>query len=154
MKDKVPPELRNQLGLAIAQLTYRAYRTGLESGEWRELEAQGAMPQRLLWASTGTKDPDVSETLYVEALAAPGTINTLPEKTLKAWQDSGHLRSVLDPERGEPEDTLAGFRKAGINDVALAAQLQREGAEAFTKSWNDLLACIREKRTLTGSYRN
>ncbi|MDQ2665147.1 MAG: transaldolase [Gemmatimonadota bacterium] len=146
VKDKVPPALRNRLGIAIAKRTYREYRAVLASPRWRALEAAGAQPQRLLWASTSTKDPNAPDTLYVEALAAPDTINTMPGKTLAAFADHGHLSGVMPVNGGDAEDVLAEFTRAGVNDATLAAQLQREGADSFDESWKDLLACLATKR--------
>jgi transaldolase len=146
VKDGVPPTLLNRLGIAIAKRTYRAYRDVLASPRWRALEAAGAHPQRLLWASTGTKDPAASDTLYLQALAAPDTINTVPEKTLAAFADHGQLSGVLARDGGDAEAVLAEFTRAGVNDTALAAQLQREGAASFVASWQDLLGVLAEKR--------
>jgi transaldolase len=143
--DKVPPELRNRLGLAIGGRTYRAYRELLASPRWRKLLAAGARPQRLLWASTGTKDPKASDTLYVEALAAPDTIDTVPEKTLRAFADHGKLNGVMAEDGGDAETVLASFAKAGVDTDALAAELQRDGAQAFVKSWKELMARIADK---------
>lgn len=143
--DKAPAELRNRLGIAVAQRTYRAYRTLLASDRWRRLEAAGARPQRLLWASTGTKDPAAPDTLYVTALAAPDTINTMPEKTIRAFADHGHLEGSLAENGGDFDDVLARFAKAGIDTGALALQLQRDGAQAFVKSWTDLMQRIADK---------
>jgi transaldolase len=150
VKDTVPPALRNRLGIAIAKRTYRAYRTVLASPRWRRLEAAGAQPQRLLWASTSTKDPTAPDTLYVEALAAADTINTIPAKTIAAFADHGRLSGVLAVDGGDAEDVLAEFTRAGVNDAMLAAQLQREGADSFDASWKDLLAGLATRRaTLT-----
>ncbi len=135
----VPPELRNRLGIAIAGRTYRAYRELLGSARWRKLAAAGARPQRLLWASTGTKDPDAPQTLYVEALAAPDTIDTIPEKTLHAFAEHGVLHGAMAEDGGDAEAVLARFGQAGIDVDALAARLQREGAQAFVKSWHALM---------------
>ncbi len=143
--EKVPVQLRNRLGIAIAARTYRAYRELLASPRWRTLADAGAQPQRLLWGSTGTKDPQASATLYIEALAAPGTINTMPEKTLHAFAESGELRGVMAEDGGDADAALASFAEAGVNVDALAAQLQHEGAQAFVKSWNALLRRIAEK---------
>ncbi len=143
--DKVPPLLRNRLGIAIAQRIYKTYRTRLGSSAWRKLAEAGALPQRLLWASTGTKDPQLSDTYYVEALAAPDTINTLPEKTLLAFAAHGKLPGVMPEYGGEAETLLAEFAQAGVDIAALATRLQLEGAESFTKSWDDLLAVIATK---------
>ncbi len=143
--DKVQGELRNHLGIAIAMRAYKAYRDLLASPRWQKLAAAGARPQRLLWASTGTKDPAASDTLYVEALAAPDTINTMPEKTLFAFAEHGKVKDVLPVDEGYAEAVLAKFTREGINDEALAADLQREGAEAFAKSWRDLMEKIASK---------
>jgi transaldolase len=145
VSDKVPAPLRNRLGIAIARRTYRAYRELLASPRWRKLADAGAQPQRLLWGSTGTKDPQASATLYIEALAAPDTINTMPEKTLLTFAEHGQLRGVMPEDGGDAEAVLASFGKAGIDVDALAAQLQQEGAQAFVKSWNALLKRIAEK---------
>ena len=143
--DKVPPELRNRLGIAIGGRTYRAYRELLASSRWEKLAAAGARPQRLLWASTGTKDPKASDTLYVEALAAPDTIDTMPEKTLRAFAEHGELKSVMAEDGGDAEAVLAKFATAGIDTDALALQLQRDGAQAFAKSWEELMTRIADK---------
>ena len=145
VKDKVPPELRNRLGIAIAQRTYRAYRELLTSPRWRALEAAGARVQRLLWASTGTKDPDAPDTLYIEALAAPDTINTIPDKTLLAFADHGQVKGLLPVDGGDAERVIDEFRRVGVDDAALADQLQVEGAQTFDKAWHDLLDCIAVK---------
>ncbi|HEY8061729.1 MAG TPA: transaldolase [Gemmatimonadales bacterium] len=144
--ETVPPALRNRLGIAIAKRTYREYRRMLASPRWRALAAAGARPQRLLWASTGTKDPAAPDTLYIEALAAPDTINTIPDKTLVAFADHGQLNGVLPTDGGDAEAVLAEFARHGVDDTALAAQLQREGAASFDKSWKDLLDRIGKKR--------
>jgi transaldolase len=143
--DKVPAELKNRLGIAIGQRTYKAYCELRESARWKKIVTAGAHPQRLLWASTGTKDPGASDTLYVEALAAPDTINTLPDKTLLAFAGHGKLQGVMPKDGGDCEKVIAQFNAAGIDDAALAGRLQREGAEAFVKSWNDLLERIARK---------
>ncbi len=145
VKDRVPAALSNRLGIAVARRAYRAYRELLDSPAWRKLAAAGAMQQRLLWASTGTKDPRAADTLYVEALAAPQTINTMPEKTLQAFADHGVVSTSMAPDGGDAEPILSHFAQAGIDAAALASQLQREGAESFSKSWNDLLAVIASK---------
>jgi transaldolase len=142
---KVPDALRNQLGIAIAKRTYKAARTLLGSPRWQRVYNAGARPQRLLWASTGTKDPSASDILYVKALAAPFTVNTMPEGTLKALADHKELGSILPADGGDCEEVLTQFAKAGIDVDALAAQLQDEGAKSFVKSWNDLMACIESK---------
>lgn len=152
VKADVSPPLRNRLGIAIAMRTYKAYRDLLSSARWLKLAEAGARPQRLLWASTGTKDAAASDTLYVEALAAPDTINTIPEKTLAAFADHGKVGAALPADGGDAEAVLETFKREGIDDEALAARLQREGAESFAASWQALLARITEKRTsLTGS---
>ena len=143
--DKVPAELRNRLGIAIAGRTYRAYRELRASPRWRKLAAAGARPQRLLWASTGTKDPEAPDTLYVEALAAPDTIDTIPENTLRAFGEHGQIGGVMAEDGGDAEAVLARFAKSGIDIDALALQLQRDGARAFVKSWNELLQRIAAK---------
>ena len=145
VKDKVPGEFRNRLGIAIAKRAYKAYRELLAAPRWRRLSAAGARPQRLLWASTGTKDPDASDTLYIEALAAPDTINTIPDKTLHAFADHGELNGAMPVDGGDAEQVLAEFARIGVDDTVLAAQLQRDGAESFDKSWQDLMACIASK---------
>jgi len=145
VKDMLPQRLRNRLGIAIAGRAYKAYRELLASSAWRKLAAAGARPQRLLWASTGSKDPDAPDTLYVEALAAPDTINTIPEKTLHAFAEHGELKGVLPVDGGDAEEMLAEVARNGVESAALAARLQREGAESFDKSWQDLMACIASK---------
>lgn len=145
VKDRAPPELRNRLGIAVARRTYQAYRDLLASPRWKKLEAAGAMPQRMLWASTGTKDADASDVLYVEALAAPDTIDTLPEKTLKAFADHGKAGDVMAVDGGDAEDVIAAFAKIGIDADTVAEQLQRKGADAFAKSWSDLMERIATK---------
>ena len=142
---KTPESLRGQLGIAIAQRTYRAYRALLDSPRWQRAFNAGARPQRLLWASTGTKDPKASDVLYIKALAAPFTVNTMPEGTLKALADHGELGSILPADGGDCEEVLAQFAKAGFDVDALAAQLQKEGAESFVNSWNELMEVIISK---------
>ncbi len=142
---KVPQMLQDRLGIAIAQRTYKAYRDVLASDRWLRLVNFGARSQRLLWASTGTKDPKASDVLYVKSLAAPHSVNTMPEKTLLALAEHGEIGATLAPDGGDAERALADFAKAGIDIDALAEQLQREGAEAFVKSWDDLLTCIADK---------
>jgi transaldolase len=143
--EKVPAALRNHLGLAVAKRTYKAARALLTSPRWQRIYNAGARPQRLLWASTGTKDPSASDILYVKGLAAPFTVNTMPEKTLKALATHNELGSILPADGGDCEDVLTEFAKAGIDVGALAAQLQEEGAKSFVKSWNELLAVIASK---------
>ncbi|MGA8272183.1 MAG: transaldolase [Candidatus Sulfotelmatobacter sp.] len=142
---KVPEILQDQLGIAIAKRIYRAASTLLSSPRWQRVYNLGGRPQRLLWASTGTKDPKASDILYIKALAAPFTVNTMPEATLKALATHSELGGLLPVDGGNCEEVLAQFGKAGIDIDALAAQLQTEGAESFVKSWNDLLAVISSK---------
>jgi transaldolase len=142
---KVPGELSNRLGIAVAQRTYKAYLELLASRRFQRAANAGARAQRLLWASTGTKDPKASDTFYVKALAAPFTINTMPESTLKAFGDHGEVGEILAADGGDCERVLLSFAKAGIDVDALATQLQNEGAASFGKSWNDLMACIESK---------
>lgn len=152
VKNTVPNELRNKLGIAISGRTYRAYRELLASPRWRKLAAEGARPQRLLWASTGTKDPDAPATLYVEALAAPDTVNTMPEKTLQAFAEHGVVKGGMPADGSDAEAMLARFAQAGIDIDALAIQLQNEGAQSFVKSWRQLLQRIADKSAaLAGS---
>jgi transaldolase len=145
---KVPDPLNNQLGVAIAKRTYKACRTLLSSPRWQRAYNAGAHPQRLLWASTGTKDPKVSDILYIKALAAPLTVNTMPEGTLKALADHGELGAMLPADGGDCEEVLAQFATAGIDVDALSAQLQDEGAKSFVKSWNELMGVITSKSAL------
>lgn len=148
VKDTVPKALRNRLGIAIAKRTYKVYRDLLASPRWRKLAAAGARPQRLLWASTGTKDPNASDTLYIEALAAPDTINTIPEKTLHAFADHGQMKGTLPVDGGDAEMVLAEFTQIGVDHAALADQLQHEGTLSFDKSWQDLMNCIATKSAM------
>jgi transaldolase len=143
--DKVPAALRNELGIAMAQRTYKAARSLLTSPGWQRIYNSGARPQRLLWASTGTKDPTASDILYVKGLAAPFTVNTMPEGTLKALAEHNELGSILPADGGDCEAVLARFAGAGIDLDALAARLQEDGAKSFVNSWNDLLAVIASK---------
>jgi transaldolase len=142
---KAPEALRNRLGIAVAMRTYSAYRNLLDSPRWQRVYNAGARPQRLLWASTGTKDPKASDILYVKALAAPFTVNTMPEATLKALAEHSDLGTILAADGGDCEEVLAQFAKAGIDIDALATQLQDEGAKAFVKSWNELMEVIQTK---------
>ncbi len=154
VKDKVPAELRNRLGLAVAARVYRAYLEMFASPRWRALARAGARPQRLLWASTGTKDPQAPETLYVEALAAPDTINTLPEKTLRAVAKHGEFSGSTSLDDADAEATLARFARAGVDIQALAGRLQREGARSFVASWQELLKRVADKsKALVGAGR-
>jgi transaldolase len=143
----VPANLRNRLGIAISKRTYRAYRELLASRRWLRLAAAGAQPQRLLWASTGVKDPAASPNLYVEALAAPATVNTMPEKTLLAFAAGGALSGTLAADGGDAEPVLQEFARAGIDINRLAIKLQQDGAQAFVKSWDELLERIAAKST-------
>jgi transaldolase len=147
---KVPAAMQNQLGIAVGKQTFKAYRAFLASERWQRAMNSGARPQRLLFASTGTKDPKASDIHYIKALAAPFTVNTMPENTLKAFGDHGETSGVLLADGGDAETVLAQFTKAGIDIPALAAQLQDEGAKAFVKSWDELMAVIETKsRALT-----
>lgn len=143
---EAPAELRNRLGIAIGEQTYRAYRELLDSDRWLRLANEGARPQRLLWASTGTKDPEAAETLYVEALAAPMTVDTMPEKTLLALTASAGVGGTLAADGGDSEQVLAAFTTAGIDPVALATRLQDEGKAAFVASWKALLGTVAAER--------
>jgi transaldolase len=142
---KVPPALVNRLGLAIGQRTYKAYRDFNASPRWQRALNAGARPQRLLLASTGTKDPKAPDILYVRALAAPLTVNTIPEATLKAFADHGEVGPLMAVDGGDSEAVIAEFVRAGVDVDALAARLQTEGAAAFVKSWNELLEVIASK---------
>src|SRR5579863_7376182 len=142
---KVPAELSNKLGIAIAERTYKACRTLLASPRWQRIYNAGARPQRLLWASTGTKDPQASDILYVKALAAPFTVNTIPEGTLKALAKYDDVGATLPVDGGDCEDVLTQFAKAGIDIYALAAQLQDDAAQSFVKSWSELMTVISSK---------
>jgi transaldolase len=143
--DEIPDELRNKLGIAVAADGYRAYRELLDSDRWQRLANEGARPQRFLFASTGTKDPNASDVLYVEALAAPDSINTMPDATLNAFADHGEAGEPIPADGGEAAKSLPQFSDAGIDLVALATRLQREGAAAFDKSWHDMLDTIESK---------
>jgi transaldolase len=143
--DKVPQDLTNRLGIAIMQRTYRAHCELIGSKRWRDLEAKGARKQRMLWASTGTKDPKAPPSLYVEALAAPDTIDTMPEKTLLAFAEKGRIQGVMAKDGGDAEAVLGRFAKTGIDVGALAEQLQVDGAAAFVKSWTELMQRIKDK---------
>jgi len=142
---KVSPALNNQLGIVMANRNYKAYRELLGSPRWQRAFNVGTRPQRLLWASTGTKDPKASDVLYIKALAAPFTVNTMPQATLLALADHGELGSMMSPDGGDCETVLAQFSEAGVKVDALAAQLQVDGAKAFVKSWEELLAVIASK---------
>jgi len=142
---QLPDDMRNTLGIAVGRQTYRAYRELLASPRWQKLAAAGAQPQRLLWASTGTKDPDASDTLYIGAFAAPDTINTMPEKTLLAFADHGELDGVMAVDGGDADAVLARVAAAGVDVDALALKLQQDGAAAFVKSWHQLLQRLVDK---------
>ncbi|MEO8308810.1 MAG: transaldolase [Pseudomonadota bacterium] len=146
----LPAALHNQLGIAVGQQAYRAYCQLLASSRWQKLAAAGANPQRLLWASTGTKDPNASDTLYVSAFAAPLTINTLPEKTLLAFADHGNVTGAMAADGGDADMCIARIAEAGVDVAVLAQRLQKEGAEAFVKSWRELLKRIAEKTPAAG----
>jgi transaldolase len=145
VKQEVASPFHNRLGIAIAMRTYKAHCDLLASPRWQRLAAAGARPQRMLWASTGTKDPAAPDTLYVQALAAPGTVNTLPEKTLLAFADHGHIERALPTDGGYAEAVIEEFHREGVDDDALALRLQREGVDAFATSWHALLTRIRQK---------
>jgi len=142
---KVPPALNNQLGIAVSKRAYKTYLGLLSSPRWMRAYNAGARPQRLLWASTGTKDPKVSDVLYVKALAAPFTVNTMPEGTLKAVAEHGLVSATMPIDGGDSDEVLARFLAAGIDVQALSAQLQDEGAKSFVNSWNDLMGVITSK---------
>ena len=144
--EEVPDELKNRLGIAVGGRAYRAYRELLDSDRWMRLANEGARPQRFLWASTGTKDPDAADTMYVEAFASPFTVNTMPDKTLEAFADHGEVGGLLPADGGNSEQVLKEFEAAGIDVAALATRLQKEGKESFTSSWAELLKTIGEKR--------
>ncbi|MGO9606083.1 MAG: transaldolase [Candidatus Binataceae bacterium] len=143
--EKVPDKLRDRLGPAVGQQTYKAYRDVLESERWQRLEGLGARPQRLLFASTGTKDPKASDVLYIGALAAPNTIDTMPEETLLAFGEHGQIGAAAPRDGGDCEQVIADFVKAGVNVVKLGADLQTDGAKSFVASWDDLLKAIDAK---------
>jgi transaldolase len=140
-----PPHLRNQLGVAIGRQAYRAYRDVLDSDRWQRLANGGARPQRLLFASTGTKDRAAPDVLYVRALAAPNTVDTMPEKTLLAFADHGELRGAIPRSGGDAEEVLGAFTRAGFDLPLLAAELQEVGAASFVASWTSLLGALEEK---------
>ncbi len=145
INDKVPDALRNRLGIAIGKRAYKAYCDLLKTPRWLRAFNIGARAQRLLWASTGTKDPKLDEGYYIKAFASPFTVNTMPEPTLKAFAEHGEVGEALSPDGGDAEEVLAQFAKAGIDVDALAARLQKEGAESFSKSWNELMKVIAGK---------
>jgi transaldolase len=143
--DKVPNNLRDKLGIAISRQAYKSYRDLLETDRWQRLAAHGARPQRLLFASTGTKDPQASDVLYIGALAAPNTVNTMPEETLLAFDAHGRVERTLPRDGGDGDETVAAYGRAGIDVIALASQLQMQGAKSFDDSWQELLDAIRTK---------
>ena len=145
VKDTVPEALRNRLGIAVSQRTYKAYRSLLSSPRWQRMYNAGARPQRLLWASTGTKDPLISDVTYIRALAAPFTVNTIPEGTLKAVADHGDVPTIMRADGGTCEEVLKQFAEAGVDVHALAQRLQKDGADSFVKSWNELMGVIASK---------
>ena len=148
---KVPADLRNQLGIAIARRTWAAGRALQATPRWQRIQNAGARPQRLLWASTGTKDPAASDVLYVRALAAPYSVTTVPEGTLLAFADHGEVGPLLSADGGDAEEVIARHARAGVDVDALAAQLQEDGAKAFVKSWNELLEGIARKTATAGT---
>jgi len=149
---QVPDAPRNQLAIAMAKRTYKAYRSVLTSPRWQRIYNAGARPQRLLWASTGTKDPNASDVLYIKALAAPFTVNTIPEATLNALANHGELSGLLPANGGDCEAVLAQFTRAGVDLHALATRLQQDGAKSFVTSWHSLMSVIASKSaTLTAA---
>jgi transaldolase len=148
VKDQVPAALVNRLGIAIGRQSYAAYCELLTAPRWLQAFNAGARPQRLLLASTGTKDPAASDTLYIEALVAPFTVNTMPEATLKAVEDHGHIGAIVPPDGGDCEAVLDEFTQAGVDLAALAARLQADGAKSFVHSWNELMGVITAKRAV------
>jgi transaldolase len=143
--DKLPAALKNRVGIASGMRSYREYVSLFKSERWQKLAQQGARPQRLLWASTGTKDPALPDTLYLEALAAPDTVNTIPEKTLIAYADHGKIGKTMPADGGDCEAVIAQIEAAGINLAQVAATLQQEGEKSFNDSWNSLMGVIRDK---------
>src|SRR6201990_2741015 len=143
--NKVPAPLHNRLGIAIAKRAYKAYCEFVSSARSRRIYNEGGRPQRLLWASTGTKDPAASDVLYIKALAAPLTVNTMPEATVKAFADHGDVGEMLPADGGDSEEVISQFAKAGVDIDAVAATLQSDGAKSFDKSWNDLMGVISAK---------
>jgi transaldolase len=151
VKDQVPDSLRDRLALAVALQVYRAYRELMESDRWQRLENAGARLQRLLWASTSTKDPKAPDDLYVQALGAPFTVNTVPDATLRAFHDHGHTPRAMPADGGDSERTMAEFAAAGIDVDALAAKLQTDGARSFVDAWNDLMSHIEQQCAAVGA---
>jgi transaldolase len=154
VQDKVPDNLKDRLALAVGLQIYREYRELLDSERWQRLKNSGARMQRLLWASTSTKDPKAPDDLYLHSLGAPFTVNTVPEKTLRAFYDHGHSAKAMPADGGDSESTLAQFSAAGVDVDALAAKLQTDGAKSFVAAWNDLIAHIDQQsaalRAVTG----
>jgi len=151
VNDQVPDELRDRLAVAVGQSTYRAYRGFMDSEASQRLANSGAQTQRLLWASTSTKDPKAPDTLYVQCLGAPFTVNTMPEATLRAFYDHGDVGPPLSADGGEADATLAAFAKADVDVDAVAAKLQTDGAASFVDAWHDLMAHIeRQSKALKG----
>ena len=151
VKDKLPTDLQNRLGIAIGRRVYKAYRELLASARMQKLVAAGAHPQRLLWASTGTKDPAAPDTLYIEALAAPDTVDTMPDKTLLAFADHGRVGAPMPTDGGDAEAVIASIARHGVDVEAIATQLLQEGGASFAKSWDALLAGLREKTAQLGA---
>jgi transaldolase len=145
VKDELPEELRNRLGIAVAQQTYRAYRDLLNSDRWQRLANSGALPQRVLWASTGTKDPSASDYLYVKAMASPNTINTMPEKTLLAFADHGTLEGIVPAGGADADETIFRIEREGVDVAKLGLRLQEEGAASFVESWEHLMGVLDAK---------
>jgi transaldolase len=145
VQDQVPPHLRDRLAVAIGLQVYRAYRELMDSDRWQRLQNAGARTQRLLWASTSTKDPKAPDDLYLQCLGAPFTVTTVPEATLRAFHDHGHVGTPMPADGGDSDATLADFADAGVDPVVLAAKLQADGAKSFVDSWNDLIAHIDEQ---------
>jgi transaldolase len=151
VSDKVPVELRNRLGVAIGLRIYRAHCELLRTPRWRSLAAAGARKQRMLWASTGVKDPKAPADLYVTALAAPETIDTMPEKTLLAFAEHGSVKAAMPEDGGDAEEVLRRFAASGVDVDSLAAKLQVDGAQSFVNSWSELMQRIADKSTALGT---
>jgi transaldolase len=145
VQDELPAELHNCLGIAVARQTYRAYRDLLHSDRWQRLANFGAQPQRLLWASTGTKDPNASDYLYVRAMAAPNTVNTMPEKTLLAFAEHGTLGGAVSAGGADAEEVIFRIERLGVDVSALGSRLQTEGAASFVKSWGHMMEILATK---------
>jgi transaldolase len=151
VQDQVPERLRDRLAVAVGFQVYRAYRELMDSDRWQRLKNSGARMQRLLWASTSTKDPKAPDDLYLHCLGAPFTVNTVPEATLRAFYDHGHVGTPMPTDGGDSAATLAEFTEAGVDLVALAAALQSNAAKSFVDSWNDLMAHIDEQKAALGA---